>query len=85
MTPREVLEFAKKNKTVMVDMRFMDFPGLWQHFSIPITALDVSSFEEGSDLTAQVSAAGRQYITATCSLSLIRLLLSWIHLRSIPH
>ena len=47
MTPREVLEFAKKNKTVMVDMRFMDFPGLWQHFSIPITALDVSSFEEG--------------------------------------
>ncbi len=47
MTPREVLEFAKKNKTVMVDLRFMDFPGLWQHFSIPITALDASSFEEG--------------------------------------
>ncbi|MBI5756125.1 MAG: type I glutamate--ammonia ligase [Nitrospirae bacterium] len=47
MTPREVLEFAKKNKTVMVDLKFMDFPGLWQHFSIPISALDVSSFEEG--------------------------------------
>ncbi|MBI5406830.1 MAG: type I glutamate--ammonia ligase [Nitrospirae bacterium] len=47
MTPREVLEFAKKNKAVMVDLKFMDFPGLWQHFSIPISALDVSSFEEG--------------------------------------
>ncbi len=47
MTPREVLEFAKKNKTVMVDLRFMDFPGLWQHFSIPITALEASSFEDG--------------------------------------
>ncbi len=47
MTPREVLEFAKKNKAVMVDMRFMDFPGLWQHFSIPMTALSVSSFEDG--------------------------------------
>jgi len=47
MTPREVLEFAKKNKVVMVDLKFMDFPGLWQHFSIPINALDVSSFEDG--------------------------------------
>ena len=47
MTPREVLEFAKKNKVVMVDLKFMDFPGLWQHFSIPISALDVSSFEDG--------------------------------------
>ena len=47
MTSREVLEFAKKNKTVMVDLKFMDFPGLWQHFSIPISALDVSSFEDG--------------------------------------
>ena len=47
MTPREVLEFAKKNNAVMVDLKFMDFPGLWQHFSIPIEALDESSFEEG--------------------------------------
>jgi len=47
MTPREVLEFAKKHKAVMVDLKFMDFPGLWQHFSIPINALSISSFEEG--------------------------------------
>jgi len=47
MTSREVLEFAKKNKAVMVDLRFMDFPGLWQHFSVPISALEVSSFEDG--------------------------------------
>ena len=47
MTPREVLEFAKKNKTVMVDLRFMDFPGLWQHVSVPISALELSSFEDG--------------------------------------
>ena len=47
MTPREVLEFAKKNKAVMVDLKFMDFPGLWQHFSVPIKVLDVSIFEDG--------------------------------------
>lgn len=47
MTPEEVLEFARKNKAQIVDLRFMDFPGLWQHFSIPISALDLSAFEEG--------------------------------------
>ncbi len=47
MTPREVVEFAKKNKAVMVDMRFMDFPGVWQHFSVPVNVLEVSLFEDG--------------------------------------
>ena len=35
MEPKEVLEFAKKNNAVMVDLKFMDFPGMWQHFSVP--------------------------------------------------
>ena len=47
MTPKDVLEFAKKNVATMVDLKFMDFPGLWQHFSVPISELDESSFEEG--------------------------------------
>jgi glutamine synthetase len=36
MIPKEVMEYAKKNKAVMVDLKFMDFPGRWQHFSVPI-------------------------------------------------
>jgi glutamine synthetase len=47
MTPREVLNLAKENGAKMVDLRFMDFPGLWQHFSVPISELDESSFEDG--------------------------------------
>ena len=47
MTPKEVLEMAKENNVKMVDLRFMDFPGLWQHFSVPISELDESSFEDG--------------------------------------
>ena len=35
MTPKEVLDMAKENKAKVVDLRFMDFPGLWQHFSVP--------------------------------------------------
>ncbi len=47
MTPKEVLAFAKEQGTKMVDFKFMDFPGIWQHFSVPISELDESSFEEG--------------------------------------
>ncbi len=47
MTPKEVLEMAKKNKAAMFDMKFMDFPGLWQHFSCPIDELTEGIFKEG--------------------------------------
>ncbi len=47
MTPKEVLEFAKKNNAKMLDLKFMDFPGIWQHTSFPTTQLEESSFEEG--------------------------------------
>jgi len=30
-----------------VDLRFMDFPGLWQHFTIPVSKLDEDVFEDG--------------------------------------
>ena len=47
MTPKEVLDMAKENKAKVVDLRFMDYPGLWQHFSVPIRELEESSFEDG--------------------------------------
>ena len=47
MTPKQVVEFAKKNGAVMVDMKFMDFPGLWQHFSVPVDELTEGIFSEG--------------------------------------
>ncbi|MEK7782922.1 MAG: glutamine synthetase beta-grasp domain-containing protein, partial [Candidatus Binatota bacterium] len=47
MTPKEVLEFAKKNRVEIVDFKFVDVPGLWQHFSIPVSELTVELFEEG--------------------------------------
>ena len=47
MTPKEVLNLAKENSVKMVDLRFMDFPGLWQHFSVPASELNEGSFEDG--------------------------------------
>jgi glutamine synthetase len=47
MTAKEVLEFAKKNKVEIVDLRFIDLPGLWQHFSISTNELTEDLFAEG--------------------------------------
>ena len=48
MTPREVLDFAKKNKVEMVDLKFIDLLGTWQHFTIPTSELSLDLFKEGS-------------------------------------
>jgi glutamine synthetase len=47
MTPKQVLEMIKEKKVKVVDIRFMDFPGMWQHFTVPVSELDESSFEDG--------------------------------------
>ena len=47
MTSKEVLEFAKKNKVMLVDLKFIDFPGIWQHFSVPFSEIDEKTFTEG--------------------------------------
>src|SRR3954449_4117122 len=44
---KTVLEFAKKNGFKLLDLRFTDLPGLWQHISYPIGQLEEDSFEEG--------------------------------------
>ena len=36
-----------KSEVQMVDVRFTDLPGTWQHFSIPATELSESLFEDG--------------------------------------
>jgi glutamine synthetase len=38
---------AKEEGVKIVDIRFMDFPGVWQHFSVPISELEEGSFEDG--------------------------------------
>ena len=47
MTPKEVLALCREKDVKAVDLRFMDFPGLWQHFTIPVGKLDEDVFEDG--------------------------------------
>src|SRR5919201_1715181 len=46
-SPREVLDRAKAEGVEVVDVRFIDLPGTWQHFSLPLGELAVDSFKEG--------------------------------------
>ena len=39
MTPRELLAYIREKEVRAVDLRFMDFPGRWQQFTIPAEAL----------------------------------------------
>lgn len=47
MKPQEVLALCREKNVKAVDLRFMDFPGLWQHFTIPTNKLDEDVFENG--------------------------------------
>jgi glutamine synthetase len=44
---KELISFIEREKVEVIDLRFMDFPGLWQHFSVPVGEVNESTFEEG--------------------------------------
>ena len=68
MTPREILALIREKEVKAVDLRFMDFPGLWQHFTIPAeTPRRGTSSRTASASTAPASAAGRRSTSPTCS------------------
>jgi glutamine synthetase len=46
-SPAEVLEKARAAGVKVVDLRFVDLPGTWQHFSVPLSGLEEEVFTEG--------------------------------------
>ena len=47
MTGKEFLEFCKEHDAAMVDLKFVDLLGTWQHCSYPTEMWDESTFKEG--------------------------------------
>jgi glutamine synthetase len=47
MNVKEVLELAKAKGVKFIDLKFIDFPGVWQHTQIPAHRLNESLFEDG--------------------------------------
>ena len=46
-TPKSVIESARKQGAKMVDVKFVDTFGTWQHFSVPISELTEDVFTDG--------------------------------------
>src|SRR5947208_9757372 len=44
---REALEWAGETRAQMVDLKFCDLLGTWQHMTLPIQAFDESPFDDG--------------------------------------
>ena len=47
MKAEQVVAFAKERGAKMVDLKFIDLPGMWQHFTIPMSELKPDVFKEG--------------------------------------
>jgi len=47
MKPSDVVAYAKEKGARMLDLKFLDFPGLWQHCGYPIHHLNEGLFEDG--------------------------------------
>ncbi|MGA7340919.1 MAG: type I glutamate--ammonia ligase [Terracidiphilus sp.] len=46
-TPDDVKKLAKDAGVKIVDLRFIDLPGMWQHFSLPVEDLEDDLFSDG--------------------------------------
>src|SRR5260370_9620240 len=46
-TAEDVVKTIRDRKIEMIDLRFTDLPGSWQHFSVPPSALELESFVDG--------------------------------------
>ena len=46
-TPKEVLKMIQDQNIQMIDLKFIDMPGIWQHLTMYQDQIDESSFTEG--------------------------------------
>ena len=47
LDPKGVLQLIQDKGIQIVDLKFTDLPGTWQHFSLPAVALKEDDFHEG--------------------------------------
>jgi hypothetical protein len=47
MKPADVMSLIKDKGVQAVDVRFVDLPGLWQHFTVSAKEFSKDAFEEG--------------------------------------
>ena len=64
---REAIEWAGQTQAQLVDLKFCDLLGRWQHMTLPLSAFDRVRVRRGPRLRAAPrSAAGRGSPSRTC-------------------
>jgi len=64
-TPNDVKKLAKDAGIKIVDLRFIDLPGMWQHFSLPVEDLEDDLFSDGIGFDGS-SIRSSGFTRATC-------------------
>ncbi len=47
LSAKDIVKLMEEKGIQFVDLRFMDFPGMQQHFTVPVSELIEDTFEEG--------------------------------------
>ena len=68
---REAIEWAGETRAKMVDLKFCDLLGTWQHVTLPLAAFDESAFDEGLGFDGS-SIRGWQGISESDMLLMVR-------------
>ncbi len=43
----EIFDYIKKNDVKLIDVRFIDLPGIQHHFNVPVESFDEAVFKDG--------------------------------------
>ena len=70
-SPKEVIQFAEDAGAKLVDLKFIDWPGIWNHCTYPLHQIDESAFEAGLGFDGS-SIRGWQSIDASDMLMVDR-------------
>lgn len=66
-TAADIVRFIKEHGIEMVDIRFTDLPGMWQHVSFPAAAIDEAAIEEGLGFDGSSIRGFKVIHESTCS------------------
>jgi len=64
--PAEALEWSRSTQAKLVDLKFTDLLGSWQHMTLPLSAFDEASFDEGLGFDGSSIRGCRGSPRATC-------------------
>jgi glutamine synthetase len=64
--PGTVFDLAKAHDATMVDLKFTDLPGTWQHMGMALGTLEEESFSEGIGFDGSSIAGSRRSTSPTC-------------------